>query len=235
MEIGGGNATVEYHRRAADPDLSVVVATIPSNSHAEVCRHLREQSYDGDWEVIVVDDAGLNRSEARNVGLRRAAADIVAFTDDDTKPPADWLPSIKRAFHANPDLVCLEGRVTGGSHYSGTGYYVGCNMAVDRAAALEVGGWRSEFAGWREDTEFGWRMEKRANGECAYVDDVVMVHPSLPRTGYDERKERKLRATHPDLYAERVAGDPVKRGWLALQRVGVARWISRIRNSVSPL
>ncbi|MFC4543250.1 glycosyltransferase [Halosolutus amylolyticus] len=190
----------------SDPRVSVVVPTIPANSHDAVVEHLREQTADA-YEGIVVDDASLDICEARNAGIRAARGDIVALTDDDCRPPRDWLSRVEQAFDRDPDLVCLEGAVHGGRTYDGERRYVGCNLAFDREAALEVGGFRSEFAGWRDDTEFGWRMERDASGHCAYLDEVRMSHPDQPRATIDEALESRLRREYPTRYEEVIVPD----------------------------
>ncbi len=181
------------------PEISVVIPTIPENSHETVVECLRSQTFDA-FEVIVVDDATLDICEARNAGIRAADGETVALTDDDCRPPRDWLSRIAAAFEADPDLVCLEGAVDGGRTYDGERRYVGCNLAFDRETALSVGGFRSTFAGWRDDTEFGWRMERDADGRCAYRDEVRMHHPDQPRATLDEALEARLKREYPDRY-----------------------------------
>lgn len=220
----------ETVRTADEPAISVVIATIPANDHTTVCSHLENQAFAGEWELIVVNDANLDRCEARNVGLMEAASDIVAFTDDDTQPPTDWLQSIVDVFASNPELVCLEGRVTGGIEYAGEGRYVGCNMAVDRTAAIGVGGWDRRYAGWREDTEFGWRLEAETAGDCEYHDEVLMVHPDIPRTTYDRHQERLLKSEYPERYRARFDNTLLERLWRYGQAVGVVPYVNRLRS-----
>lgn len=69
--------------------------------------------------LVEVGEAGLVR--ALNAGLAAAAADIVAFTDDDAAPHDDWLLRIETAFDAadvaavgGRDIVWEGGRVVGG-------------------------------------------------------------------------------------------------------------------------
>ena len=58
-------------------------------------------------EIIVVDDTLTRRgpAAARNISWRRARAPIVAFTDDDAVPAADWLERGLAAFQADVDAV----------------------------------------------------------------------------------------------------------------------------------
>lgn len=183
------------------PEVSVVIPTLPSNDHGEVVECLERQTLD-DFEVLVVNDADLDICEARNAGIREAKADIVALTDDDCRPDPNWLATVRDEFESDDDLVCLEGTVTGGRTYDGTRRYVGCDLAFDREAALAVGGFNSEYAGWRDDTEFGWRMERDADGRCRFSDCVQMHHPPLPRAGIDNEKENSLKREYPKRYEE---------------------------------
>lgn len=191
-----------------DPRISVVIPTIPSNSHTEVVEHLKSQSYEL-FEVIVVDDNSLDICEARNLGIHQARGEIVALTDDDCRPEPEWLELIDEQFEKDPNLVCLEGAVRGGRTYNGARKYVGCNLAFDREAALHIGAFRSEYAGWRDDTEFGWRMERDTDGECRFSSDVVMQHPEKPRATIDEKIESKLRDEYPDRYKEVIIPDTI--------------------------
>lgn len=220
----------ERWQSGPSPDLSVVIATIPETEHEDVVAKLKDQSFSGEWEIVVVvdDEPTDRRCEARNIGLREAEADIVAHTDDDVVPPHDWLENVYAAFE--DDVICVEGRVEGGLQYTGTGLYVGCNLAVRRDEALRVGGWDEEYAGWRDDTEFGWRLEERGEGRCRYCDDMVMRHPPEPRTVFRADQERKLRETYPDRYRERILGSWRKRVLLFLQKRGWDRYVLRLVN-----
>lgn len=211
------------------PRISVVVPTLPSNDHDEVIDRLRRQTHD-DFEVIVVNDAALDICEARNEGIEAAAADIVALTDDDCLPEPDWLEAIDTEFVDDEELVCLEGAVHGGRTYDGGRRYVGCNLAFTREAALSVGGFRSDYAGWRDDTEFGWRMERDVNGRCRFSKHVRMHHPPLPRANIDTEKETRLRREYPNRYEEIIVPDTLVgrvNDWL--WRNGVWNAVDRIR------
>ena len=198
--------TIERPITHDDPDVSVVIPTIPKNSHEQVVDDLRNQTYD-EFEVLVVNDDTLDICEARNAGIEEANADIVALTDDDCRPSVDWVSNVAQAFNHQSDLVCLEGAVRGGREYDGTRKYVGCNLAFERDVALSVGGFDSTFAGWRDDTEFGWRMERDADGLCAFQPEVEMVHPEKPRASIDESREVALKNHYPERYNEIIIPD----------------------------
>src|SRR5687768_10147356 len=99
---------------------------------------LEEQTLDrARWEVIVVhtyddrtaarvldshplNEAGVLRqmsvepgtgspSKQRNIGWRAARAAVIAFTDDDCRPEADWLERLLAAAEKAPDAV-VQGR-----------------------------------------------------------------------------------------------------------------------------
>lgn len=223
--------SVEHPVEAADPVVSVVVPSVPSNDHGATVADLRDQTLDAPYEVLVVNDATLDRSAARNEGLRHAAAPVVALTDDDTAPPPDWLATVHRAFAADPDLVCAEGPVYGGCRNHGPRNYVGCNLAARREPALAVGGFRSEFSEWREDVEFGFRMERDADGECRYAPEMRMCHPSAPRTTFKPRLERRLKREYPERYAAAMDATPLRRAYRWARARGLTQPVHRLLNA----
>lgn len=184
---------------SSEPRVSVVIPTVPENDHDAVVATLRNQTV-AEFEVLVVEDATLDICEARNAGIEAASADIVALTDDDCRPPPDWVASVESA--VSDGAVCVEGSVSGGRTYRGTGLYVGCNLAFDRETALDAGGFRSEYAGWRDDTEFGWRME--SYGPCRYDPTLTMEHPDRTRASIDAENEARLQREYPTRYEERI-------------------------------
>jgi len=222
----------EYVRRAASPAVSVVVPSVPAYDHGPTIACLEAQRLDAPYEIILVDDGEIDRSEARNRGLEAASAEVVALTDDDTRPPADWLATALAAFEANPGLVCLEGPVYGGCRSFGPRHYVGCNLAVRREAALDVGGFRSTFSEWREDVEFGWRMETEADGDCRFEPSFRMCHPRVPRTAFDAELEATLRREYPDRYDEVMNATLTRRLYRRARAAGITQPLQRIRNAL---
>ena len=123
---------------AKAPEVSVIVATY---NRGEVLRGALESLLRAEtatpYEVIVVDNNSTDNtrnvveelqakspvdliycfetqqgvSYARNVGIERARAPILAFTDDDIRPAPDWISSIVESFKRFPEADCIGGKV----------------------------------------------------------------------------------------------------------------------------
>lgn len=110
------------------PYISVVIPTYNRQKQLKSClQALAKQTYEGDWEVIVVDDGSSvdlkvvtdlfkkqlrlsllvqkNRgpAAARNNGVKHAQGDYIAFLDDDCIPRKDWLAQLAK--HAQPGMM----------------------------------------------------------------------------------------------------------------------------------
>lgn len=69
----------------------------------------------GTVDVRVLPEAEPGISAAKNRGLRAARGDVVAFTDDDSIVPRDWLGALVGPFTENPRVQCVTGPVFPGS------------------------------------------------------------------------------------------------------------------------
>jgi len=183
-----------------DPLVSIIIAC-PNRSWMldECLEGIRQQSYEN-WEVIVLPDEDVDHStvqpstfnlqpdsrirviptgkvrpaEKRNVGLRAAKGEIIAFIDDDAYPDAHWLEYAIKYF-GEPDigavggpgvtppgdrkLAKLGGRVYDNWLVSGNyryRYHAGgvrmdvddypsCNLFVRKDLLDKIGGYRTDF------------------------------------------------------------------------------------------
>lgn len=131
------------------PFVSVVLCTRDRpNSLLVTLRGLATQHYKA-FEVVVVDNApssddtrdafrsefGADRrfryvrepergsSSAKNRGVAEAAAEIIAFTDDDVRVDKRWLEGIVRGFQQTDDVACVTGLVRAAALDNGVQLY----------------------------------------------------------------------------------------------------------------
>lgn len=217
---------------SAPPDLSIVVPTLDrAGSLSALLAALIEQDAGGvAFEVVVVDNGSIDgtrqvvacaaardpriryieesrrgASHARNAGIARARAPIVAFLDDDVIPAHDWIRVLSAELAANPDVDCVGGRVEPQwpphvppwltrRHYAplalqldrplefdadhASACLITANFACRRPVFDDVGLFATSFSR-DEDREFNlrlWRAGKRGR----YVDRLRVVAPVVP-------------------------------------------------------
>jgi glycosyltransferase involved in cell wall biosynthesis len=118
----------------ARPLVSVVLPTRDRRAYlARAVESVMAQSY-GEWELLVVDDASRDDTQAflaglrhgrvralrgsgsgvcaaRNVALKEARGELVAYLDDDNVMHPDWLKSVVWGFEQRPATDVLYGAV----------------------------------------------------------------------------------------------------------------------------
>jgi GT2 family glycosyltransferase len=191
-----------------------------------------------DFEVVVVDQsaepwtrpAGLpfdvvyvhtdirNAGRARNTGAFYARGEVLAFTDDDCRPDADWLEAGLRYF-TDAGVVGVEGLILSDrAHderyrpvtnvgFEGIGFMT-ANLLIRREIFMRVDGFDPQFdVPFREDTDLAWRALQ--HGTIPFGSDVRVYHPPQPRAVAREahasrvkffEKDALLLKKHPDRY-----------------------------------
>jgi GT2 family glycosyltransferase len=174
--------------------------------------------------------SGRGPAVARNCGWRAAQAPVVAFTDDDTQPDADWLQQGLAALMLHREWVALAGQVkvpraaadpdqrptdhelmTRGLE---TAEFVTANAFVWRDALERVDGFDERFLrAWREDSDLHFRLLRI--GGVGRAPQALVWHPVRPeRWGVSLRQQRNvffdalLHRKHPREYRERVRPVP---------------------------
>ena len=206
------------------PKVSVVVPTCGRPDLLARCLDaLERQSLPREhYEVIVIDDSATRSgpAAARNRGWRRAAAPIVAFTDDDTVPDREWL---ERGLEAMKDHVdAVSGRIVMPIPPQPTDYerdaqgleraeFVTANCFVRKRVLERLGGFDEDFRlAWREDSDLHFRL-LRCGARVAQAHRAVVVHPVRPAPwGVSVKQQHKvmydalLFKKHRRLYRERI-------------------------------
>lgn len=180
---------------------------------------------------------------ARNLGWRQAQGEIVAFTDDDTIPDADWLAAAYARFAAAPadaPVDAATGRVVMPLATPPTDYerdaaglasaeFVTANCFVSHAMLERLGGFDERFErAWREDSDLHFRL-LGSGARIVSVPDAVVVHPVRPAPwGESLRQQRKvlfdalLYKKHPRLYRQRIRRAPRWDYYAAVVALGAA-------------
>jgi glycosyltransferase involved in cell wall biosynthesis len=149
-----------------------------------------------DFPVRVVRTEGVGAVEARRVGVAAARGEVLAFTDSDCEPDADWIAAGRAAVEAGADVVqgvTVPARHAGLlertlSYRGGEGLFATCNVFYRRSAFDAAGGfdptaggrWRfraddhARRLGFGEDSLLGWRVAR--NGTVAIAARAVVRH-----------------------------------------------------------
>jgi glycosyltransferase involved in cell wall biosynthesis/2-polyprenyl-3-methyl-5-hydroxy-6-metoxy-1,4-benzoquinol methylase/GT2 family glycosyltransferase len=237
-----GNLIRARLRRDTPPYFCVVVPTYERHAQLDALMGRLEAQSMREFEVVVVDqsacrwpNARLPRGfsltyihtdvrgavRARNTGADCARGQVIAFTDDDCLPEADWLQSARRYFDV-ATTVGVEGAIESdhiddpayrpvtNSGFEGIGFMT-ANLFVRSEAFHRLNGFDLDFdrPHFREDTDFGWRLQEL--GDVPYGRDVRVFHPAQPRSIEREseaararffEKDALLLAKHPRRYRE---------------------------------
>ena len=189
-------------QQAAWPRVSVIVCAYNAADSIDECLTALEQLRYPDVDVVVVDDGSTDETaaiverhrgvrliqtrhaglaSARNVGLARAACDIVAYADADVRVDPDWLAYLVQPFiHSDvvaaggPNIVppddpwlaqCVARAPGGPTHVllddRVAEHIPGCNCAFRREALLAIGGFNPKFLRAGDDVDVCWRLQAR--------------------------------------------------------------------------
>jgi GT2 family glycosyltransferase len=150
-----------------------------------------------DGADTIVEDAVPNRGRARNLGVARARASLIAFTDADCVPEAGWLEALvgcaagREPLTAGPVLVRTHEPPNGIERFErlwrfgqeawvAQGWAATANLAVEREAFDRIGGFDPGYRHIGEDVDFCLRAGRHglALGWCA---DAVVHHDADDR------------------------------------------------------
>lgn len=195
--------------------ISVVIPAYNEEKYITPClKSVKEQDFDGKYEIIVVDNASTDRTGeiareyadiviyekqkgvamARESGWKKAAGEIIAFTDADTMVSGNWLSEIKKGFE-DRDVIAIYGPVfliDGGpikkwmAKYMLTWFlvfndlirhpnFIGSNFAVRRRSMQEIGGFDTSLKS-AEDIDLALRF--KSVGKIVFTHKLVVYASS---------------------------------------------------------
>lgn len=169
---------------------------------------------------------------ARNIGWRAARGAIIAFTDDDCVPDADWLCEGLAAM--SEGVAGASGRLIAPHATRPTDYernaarladaeFVTANCFYRRDALAAVNGFDERFpAAWREDSDLAFTLLERGH-RLVLAPNARVTHPIRPAPwGVSLGQQRHsmynalLYRKHPQLYRERIQSMPPMRYYASI-------------------
>lgn len=164
---------------------------------------------------------------ARNRGWHAANSDIIAFTDDDTVPTAQWLTLGLQAFGPGRDEVdAIWGSIEMPLSATPTDYerdakhletaeFVTANCMCHKATLIALGGFDERFRfAWREDSDFYFNLLDH-HARIRHVPHAVVIHPVRPAPwGVSISQQKKilfdalLYKKHPARYRQKIRATP---------------------------
>jgi glycosyltransferase involved in cell wall biosynthesis len=163
------------------------------------------------WEVVVVDDASTDDtprvaadhraaferftyvrndtprglSYARNLGVRKATGDVIAFMDDDSCAFPNWLSELLKSYEADARVVCVGGiSLVGDSDevYGCDQVILGCNMSFAKAVFARYAFDENLYfnrCSWFDETDLINRLIRHRE-KVVYNDRAIVRHYCLP-------------------------------------------------------
>ncbi|CAB5037144.1 unannotated protein [freshwater metagenome] len=196
-------ATLDGLTRQIDQNFEVVVVNGPSTDGSSELL----EGWSDRVRVINFDEVHLGKS--RNLGIRAAAGEVVAFIDDDAVPEPDWVSGLRAGFEH--ELVAGAGGLVwdhtgvelqyrysacsriGDPHFDLVGpfdeymypgadsfmYLQGTNCSFRRDALVEIGGFDETIEYYLDEVEVCMQLIDRGH-RLAVLDGAAVHHHYLP-------------------------------------------------------
>ena len=197
--------TIESFRHLAYGEFEVVVVCGPTpDGTREVGREYAAKGW-----IKYIECPERNLSQSRNLGIKHASGDIVAFIDDDAIPEPEWLAELAPAFD-DPDTGGAGGLVFDQTGYTYQYLYAACdrlgnalvtlkapaeeynyplsaripyvqgtNGAFRRSVLIDIGGFDEEYEFYLDETDVCCRVVD-AGWKIRQLGNAAVHHKFLP-------------------------------------------------------
>ena len=185
------------------PDYDLMVAdNMSTDGTAEACEERARASA----VPMSVERFEGSLGEMRNRAVRKAAGEIIAFTDSDCLPQPGWLRAGVEPFIADARVGVVQGRTApeesiDGARWPATidvpafsGRYEGANLLFRREALLETGGFDEVVGHFWEDTAAGMALI-RAGWKAEFAAGALVFH-DVTFPGYSWHLRRAWKQSH---------------------------------------
>lgn len=196
--------------------ISVIVCTYNGSATLAACLESLQNLNHSAYEVLLIDDgstedigriacafpqvrylrqdhAGL--SAARNLGMKEARGELLAYTDDDCIVEEDWLRHVEAGFN-DPSWAACGGpnipptprnsveAVVAAAPGSPTHVMLndveaehlpGCNLIIRKASLQAIGGFRAQYHTAGDDVDVCWRL-REAGGRLRFLPGAMVWH-----------------------------------------------------------
>jgi len=202
------------------PDFEIIIlpdsdiGTVPVNSYGTASVKAKSNHYQetvpfskGAVPIIVIPTGTVSPANKRDVALKYAKGEILAFIDDDAYPQKDWLKNAAKNF-LGPEVAAVGGPAVTPTEdnmrqkASGLVYasflvsakfvyrylpkdrqevddYPSCNFLVRKSIMQELGGFKTSF--WPgEDTKLCLDITKQLGKKIIYDPEVLVYHHRRP-------------------------------------------------------
>ena len=188
---------------ALPADLAAELLVVDNGSTDHTAAVVRETHLPNALPIRYVQETKPGQVRARNAGLRATRADAILFTDDDVRPPLNWIDGMCRPLlsgqadavagwvHFTPEYESLLARPpldrlrgwfasTDDVDPRSPGRLVGANMAFSRRVAETLGEFDPELGpgalGFFDDSLWSWRIAEAGFRTLAAAPEVSVEH-----------------------------------------------------------
>jgi cellulose synthase/poly-beta-1,6-N-acetylglucosamine synthase-like glycosyltransferase len=229
------------HQQRTPEQIVVVARADDEATHACLAEHVTPRVLN--VEVAIVEEPG--QVAALNRGIEAASGDVIAITDDDAAPHADWVARIAAHFEADEKLGALggrdwvheEGRVLDGERtlvgrVQRSGRIVG-NHHLGVGEAREVDLLKGANMSYRRSAIGELRFDRRLRGTGAQTHNDMAFSMSVKHAGWKLVYDPRVAVDH--FPAPRPGEDPRNAQTLASIRNAAYNFHLILRGHLSPL